>query len=90
MCLAVPGRITSIADSVATIDMLGVTQQASLRLTPEARIGDYVLVHAGFAIQVIDAQEARDTIDLLQELDELTEQDLGASAGAALATPLGA
>lgn len=77
MCLAVPGQITSIEDDAAAINMLGVTQRVSLRLTPEAQVGDYVLVHAGFAIQIIDAQEAEDTIELLRELDEITEQDLG-------------
>lgn len=77
MCLAVPGKITELHDSAqATIDMMGVTRDISLRLTPEAQVGDYVLVHAGFSIQVIDAEEAAATIELFQEIDELAEDEL--------------
>jgi hydrogenase expression/formation protein HypC len=57
MCLAVPARIVSITGDLATIDLGGVSREASLSLTPEARVGDYVLLHAGFAIQTLD--EAR-------------------------------
>lgn len=91
MCLAIPGAITSIDGSSATIDMLGVTQQVSLALTPAAKLGNWVLVHAGFAIEVIDAEEAERTIELVRELDELAAEDLaghapnGASATAAYA-----
>ena len=77
MCLAVPGKIISLgSDAQATIDMMGATRDVSVRLTPDAAVGDYVLVHAGFAIQVIDAQEAAETIKLFQELDELALDDL--------------
>lgn len=77
MCLAVPGKITELHDNAqATIDMMGVTRDISLRLTPEAQAGDYVLVHAGFSIQVIDAEEAAATIELFQEIDELAEDEL--------------
>ena len=77
MCLAVPGKIVQLHDNAqATIDMMGVTRDISVRLTPEAQLGDYVLVHAGFAIQVIDAEEAAQTIEIFQELDELAEDEL--------------
>ena len=77
MCLAVPGRIVQLHDNAqATIDMMGVTRDISVRLTPEAQVDDYVLVHAGFAIQVIDAEEAAQTAEIFQELDELAEGEL--------------
>lgn len=79
MCLAVPGKIVSLDESAqATINVMGVTRDISVRLTPEAQVDDYVLVHAGFAIQVIDAEEAAETIRILQELDELSEDELPA------------
>ena len=56
MCLAVPMRITAIDDGMATIEPAGLAQRASLMLVPEAVVGDYVLVHAGFAITVLDAE----------------------------------
>lgn len=78
MCLAVPGNIVSIGEHArAVVDMLGAQREVSLRLVPEARVGDYVLVHAGFGIQVISAEEAQETIRLVQELPGLVEEDLG-------------
>lgn len=83
MCLAVPGKIVSMAqDGSAVADMLGARREVSLRLVPDAALGDYVLVHAGFAIQVIDPQEAAETIALMRELDELVEEELPGAAGA--------
>ncbi|MBE6468507.1 MAG: HypC/HybG/HupF family hydrogenase formation chaperone [Coriobacteriaceae bacterium] len=77
MCLAVPGKIQSIDEGLrATVDMLGVTREASLRLVPEAQIGDYVLVHAGFGIQVIDPEEAHETLELLKEMPEVLADEL--------------
>lgn len=77
MCLAVPGNIVSIGEHArAVVDMLGAQREVSLRLVPEARVGDYVLVHAGFGIQVISAEEAQETIRLVQELPGLVEEDL--------------
>ncbi len=76
MCLAVPSEIVEIRDGVATIDVSGVRRQASLLLLPEAPVvGDYVLVHAGFAIHKIDPREAREALELLQEFAELEEHD---------------
>ena len=83
MCLAIPGSIVSIEETNATIDMLGVQRRISISLTPQAQVGDYVLVHAGFAIEVIDAEEARRTIELVRELDELTEEDLAGTEASA-------
>jgi hydrogenase expression/formation protein HypC len=81
MCLAVPMRITSIDGQMATIELDGLTQRASLMLLPSAQVGDYVLVHAGCAITVLSEQEAQETIDLLGELaaaeEEMSEGGMG-------------
>lgn len=77
MCLAVPGKVLSIAgDDVLTrtgrIDFGGVIKQVNLIYTPEAEVGDHVLVHVGFAIAVIDEQEAGRVFDLLRQIEEPT------------------
>jgi len=71
MCLAIPALIKSIDGHQAEVDIDGVTRQASLQLTPEARVGDYVLLHTGYAINVIDPVEAEATLKLLKELSEV-------------------
>jgi hydrogenase expression/formation protein HypC len=68
MCLAVPAKIIDRVDMLATVDISGVTRKISLMLLPEAKVGDFVLVHAGFAIETIDEEEAKKTMDLLKEL----------------------
>ena len=70
MCLAIPGKIVSIQGQNAEIDYGGVSKHASLRLFENAAIGDYVLVHAGFVIQILD-QDAGD------ELEKLIEETMG-------------
>ena len=75
MCLAIPALITSIEEKEAEIEIGGVTRRISLMLTPEARIGDYVLVHAGYAINVLDEQEAEETLQLFKEIAEAAEQE---------------
>ena len=67
MCLAIPSRITKIEDNMATIDVEGVQREASLLLLEDAQIGDYVIVHAGFAIQKLDEAAAQETLDLLRD-----------------------
>ena len=67
MCLAIPSRITKIEDNMATIDVEGVQREASLLLLEDARVGDYVIVHAGFAIQKLDESAAKETLNLLRE-----------------------
>ncbi|MEN6616663.1 MAG: HypC/HybG/HupF family hydrogenase formation chaperone [Syntrophorhabdus sp.] len=69
MCLAVPAKIISIDGTEARIDIGGIGRMISLKLTPGAKTGDYVLVHAGFAIGVLDEKEARETLDFLEEID---------------------
>jgi len=72
MCVAVPGKITSISDSIADVDVAGTVRKASLQLVPDARVGDYVLLHAGFAIQVIDEDEALETLRLWEAIVEIS------------------
>lgn len=70
MCLAIPARVTSIgANNMAQVDIMGVTRHVSLDIAPTAGVDDWVLVHAGFAIQVVDEEYAKETIELLKELD---------------------
>jgi hydrogenase expression/formation protein HypC len=70
MCLAIPALIKSIKDYQAVVDIEGVTREVSIQLTPEAKAGDYVLLHTGYAISVINATEAEETLKLLKELSE--------------------
>lgn len=70
MCLAIPALIKSIDGSEAEVEIGGIGRRASLILTPEARVGDYVLLHTGYAINVIDQKEAQETLSLLQEIAE--------------------
>ena len=67
MCLAIPSKITRIENDMATIDVDGVQREASLLLLEDAGIGDYVIVHAGFAIQRIDEDAALETLKFLKE-----------------------
>ena len=60
MCLAVPVRVTSIAGNEAEVESGGVTYTASIMLTPEVKVGDYVLLHTGYAISIVDPDEAED------------------------------
>ena len=73
MCLAIPAKVIEIEGNMATIEAGGISRQASLMLVPEAGIGDYVLVHAGFAIQRLDEEEALETLRLLAEIAAMDE-----------------
>jgi hydrogenase expression/formation protein HypC len=80
MCLAVPGKIVSIdgADPVlrsGRVDFSGIIKQVNLAYVPEAKIGDYVLVHVGFAINTIDEAEANEVFEYLREMGELADLD---------------
>ena len=88
MCLAVPSQIVSIDENaIAQVSVMGVQRSCSLRLTPDAQVGDYVLVHAGFAIQRIEEQDARETLSLLAELPDLLGDDFAAELAAPSAQP---
>jgi hydrogenase expression/formation protein HypC len=71
MCLAVPGKIVSIDNSIAEVDLAGTVRKASLQLVPDAKVGDYILLHAGFAIQLLDQDEALETLRLLESVSEI-------------------
>ena len=77
MCLAIPSKITKIENNMATIDVDGVQREASLLLLEDAREGEYVIVHAGFAIQKIDEAAAQETLKFLREAAELVEKKQG-------------
>lgn len=70
MCLAVPGKITKITGNMAEVNLAGTIRKTSLELAPEAKVGDYVLLHAGFAIQVLNEEEAQEILKLLEEMSE--------------------
>jgi hydrogenase expression/formation protein HypC len=73
MCLAIPSKITKIDNLMAVIDVDGVRREASLLLVEDAQVGDYVIVHAGFAISKIDEQAALETLALLKEAAALVD-----------------
>jgi hydrogenase expression/formation protein HypC len=79
MCLAIPSKIIKIENGMATIDVDGVTREASLLLLEDAGIGDYVIVHAGFAIHKIDEAAALETLQFLKEAAALVEGGGGKS-----------
>ncbi len=78
MCLAIPGKITSVTGEdpllrVGKIDFGGILKEASLAYVPEAKVGDYVIVHVGFAISRVDEEEAQKVFQYLREMEELAE-----------------
>jgi len=74
MCLAIPALITSIEDKEAEVEIGGISRRVSLWLTPEAEVGDYVLVHTGYAINVLDQEQAKETLEILREIAEGVEE----------------
>lgn len=78
MCLAIPGKVISVEDlglsRIAKVQFGGITRTASLDFVPEAGVGDYVLVHVGFALSKIDEEEARKTLEDLQTLANLQDE----------------
>ncbi len=74
MCLAIPSRIVKIENQMATIDVDGVQRQAGLLLLENAQVGDWVIVHAGFAIHKIDEGVAKETLELLRQAASVADQ----------------
>ncbi len=74
MCLAIPARIATIDGIMAVIDLEGVRREISLILCPDAKVGQYALVHAGFAISVIDEEQARLGLETFDEFRRLLEE----------------
>ena len=78
MCLAVPGKIVSIDEADATfrsgrVDFAGIMKTVNLSYVPEAVVGNYVLVHVGFALSIVDEKEAQQVFEYLRQMDELNE-----------------
>ncbi len=71
MCLGLPAKVVSIDGNSGNVEMMGVTNKVSIELLENVQVGDYVLVHAGCAIQVLDEEEALRTIDIFNEIKEL-------------------
>jgi hydrogenase expression/formation protein HypC len=76
MCLAIPALIKSIEDKEAESEIGGITRNISLWLTPEAKVGDYVLIHAGYAISILDQEEAEETLKLFEEMAALGGEEV--------------
>jgi hydrogenase expression/formation protein HypC len=68
MCLSVPGKVVEIQNSMAKVEVGGVIREVSLAVCPDVVVGEYVLIHTGFAIQKLDEKEALETLDLLREM----------------------
>jgi hydrogenase expression/formation protein HypC len=75
MCLAIPALVKSIEGKEAEVEIGGIGRRASLWLTPEAKVGDYVLLHTGYAINIVDQEEAEETLRLLEEMAKLVEEE---------------
>jgi hydrogenase expression/formation protein HypC len=71
MCLSVPGKVVEIQNNMAKVEVGGVLREVSMDVCPDAAVGDYVLIHTGFAIQKLDEKEALETLDLLKKMVEM-------------------
>ncbi|MDD6729478.1 HypC/HybG/HupF family hydrogenase formation chaperone [Hugonella massiliensis] len=81
MCLAIPAQITELKDNnMVEVNILGATREASIDLTPTAKVGDYVLVHAGFAIEVVDPEFAEETLELVKQFPEMVAEEVPEAA----------
>ncbi|MGD1102784.1 MAG: HypC/HybG/HupF family hydrogenase formation chaperone [Terriglobia bacterium] len=80
MCLAIPGKVLSKEDRagmlIGRVDFGGITREVQLDFVPEAEVGDYVIVHVGFALSRLDAEEAARTLELLKEMGALEESEV--------------
>ncbi|MEO0076334.1 MAG: HypC/HybG/HupF family hydrogenase formation chaperone [candidate division WOR-3 bacterium] len=73
MCLAIPAKIISKKGDTAIVDVSGVKREANLMLCPKAKVGDYIIMHAGFAIQILNKKEAKETLKIWQEIEKLNK-----------------
>ena len=81
MCLGIPGEVTDISDRdgllMGTVDFGGVRKEVCLAYVPDVEVGEYVIVHVGFAITTVDRQEAERTLDVLRAMGDAVEAELG-------------
>jgi len=75
MCLSIPGKVMSISADKAVVSVGGTEYEASLQLLDDVKVGDYVLIHTGFAIQKISEEEAIETLKVFNEFDEMNEKE---------------
>lgn len=75
MCLAIPAKIISVDGTTAHCEMSGVTKDVDISLTPQAKAGDWVIVHVGFALQVIDPEKAAETLAAMQAVADAQKSD---------------
>lgn len=80
MCLAIPVRILSVKDDTAVGEVGGVEREVSVMMTPGVKTGDYVIVHAGFAIQVVDRREAEENLKVFAEMAQAVDKARARSA----------
>jgi hydrogenase expression/formation protein HypC len=81
MCLGVPGKVVKIEENplgmtMGRIDFAGITKDVCLAYVPEVKLGDYVIVHVGFAISIVDEDEAMQVFEYLRQMDELAELEI--------------
>ncbi len=81
MCLGVPGKVVEINDDpsgvvMGKVDFSGIVKEVCLAYVPEAKLGDYVVVHVGFAISIVDEVEAQEVFEFLRQMDELAELEI--------------
>ena len=86
MCLAIPGKVLDLEQDgesrLARVEFGGITRKVSLDLVPEAGVGDYVIVHVGFAISKVDEEEAHRTLELLEQMSALQDDEPAEAPGA--------
>ncbi|MCB0243561.1 MAG: HypC/HybG/HupF family hydrogenase formation chaperone [Anaerolineae bacterium] len=82
MCLGVPGKVIEMSEdplgmTMGKVDFSGIVKEVCLAYVPEVTLGDYVVVHVGFAISVVDEDEAQEVFEFLRQMDELAELEIG-------------
>jgi hydrogenase expression/formation protein HypC len=91
MCLGIPGKVLEVREQdglpMGKVEFGGIAKDICLAYTPEVQVGDYVLVHVGFALSRVDEQEAQEIFSYIQQIGELAEQDLEPPAGPAVPVP---
>ena len=79
MCLGIPGKVTKLYElnsmKMAKVDFSGVVKEACMAYLPEIKVGDYTLIHVGFGLSIIDEQEAKETMDLLNQIASFQEEE---------------
>jgi hydrogenase expression/formation protein HypC len=78
MCLGIPGKVVELYETngmkMAKIDFGGVVKEACMEYLPEVKLGDYTIIHVGFGLSILDEQEAKETMDLLKQIDAMGEE----------------